>query len=251
MSITTRDRKLLWARAGGTCALCKSHLTAEAKGSDRDVVLGEEAHIVSEESKGPRFRPMSTKEVDAYDNLILLCPSEHKIVDEQVTYYTEERLQALKREHEQWVKDNVSPVIPPIKILNPEAGKSLMLQRIKTGKELMSILAHTYAAHHDHPEPQSSEKAALIGQFFQNTSDCIVIWDDIGSSGRIEAEFLMSKDISRLRDVGLVVYAAVRNHVVEGGVKAPAPWPVAYIVIYRGDDETSKTGTTDTKQRTD
>ncbi len=49
MPITVRDRKLLWARAGGTCALCKSQLTAYAKSGDKDVVLGEEAHIVSEE----------------------------------------------------------------------------------------------------------------------------------------------------------------------------------------------------------
>ncbi len=34
MPITVRDRKLLWARAGGTCALCKSHLTATAKSGD-------------------------------------------------------------------------------------------------------------------------------------------------------------------------------------------------------------------------
>src|SRR5947209_12871100 len=101
MPITTRDRKLLWARAGGMCALCKSHLTADAKSGDRDVVLGEEAHIVSEEPNGPRYLPMPIKEVDAYANLLLLCPSDHKIVDEQVTYYTEQRLQALKCEHEQ------------------------------------------------------------------------------------------------------------------------------------------------------
>src|SRR5438270_3898437 len=102
MPITVRDRKLLWARAGGTCALCKSHLTAGAKCGDRDVVLGEEAHIVSEEPNGPRFRPMPKNEVDTYDNLILLCSTDHKIVDEQVAYYTEQRLQSLKREREQW-----------------------------------------------------------------------------------------------------------------------------------------------------
>src|SRR5436309_1061964 len=85
MPLTVRDRKLLWARAGGTCALCKSHLTADAMSGDKDVVLGEEAHIVSEEPNGPRSRPMPRKEVDAYTNLLLLCPSDHKIVDEQVT----------------------------------------------------------------------------------------------------------------------------------------------------------------------
>src|SRR5579864_9599395 len=128
MSITTRDRKLLWARAGGARAHCKSHLTADAKSGNRDVVLGEEAHIVSEELNGPRFRPIPRKEVDSYANLLLLCPSDHKIVDEQVTYYTEQRLQTLKREHERWVKDRFSSTIPAIKIRDPEAGKPVILQ---------------------------------------------------------------------------------------------------------------------------
>ena len=240
MPITVRDHKLLWARAGGICTLCKKHLTAEAKGSDKDVVLGEEAHIVSEALNGPRYRPMPRNEVDAYTNLLLLCPSDHKVVDEQVTYYTEQRLHTLKREHEQWVKDRVSSAIPAIKIRDPNAGKPVMLQRIDTGKELMNVVAHTLATHHDNPEPHSIEEAELIGAFFQNTSDYIDIWDDIESSGHIQAEFEMSKEIARLREAELVVYAGVKRHIIEGGVEAPAPWPVAYIVIYRKDDKAIK-----------
>ncbi len=176
---------------------------------------------------------MSRKEVDTYANLLLLCPSDHKIVDEQITYYTEQRLQALKREHEQWVKDRVSATIPAIKIRDPEAGKPVMLQRIDTGKELMNIVAHTLDAHHDNPEPRSAEEAELIGGFFQNVADYIDIWDEIEPSGRIQAEFSMSKEITRLREAGLVVYAGVKQHVIEGGVQAPEAWPVAYVVIRR------------------
>jgi hypothetical protein len=240
MPITTRDRKLLWARAGGTCALCKSHLTADAQGGDRDVVLGEEAHIVSEEPNGPRFRPMPKTEVDSYANLILLCPADHKIVDEQVTYCTEQRLHALKREHETWVKEKIAPTIPAIKIRDPEAGKPVMLQHIDTGKELMNILVDTLALHQNNPEPRSTEEAELIGAFFQNATDYRDILEDIEPSGRIQAEFSMSEEIAQRREAGLVVYAGKRNRVIEGGVGAPAPWPVAYIVIYRSDDEAIK-----------
>jgi hypothetical protein len=240
MPITTRDRKLLWARAGGTCAICKSHLTADAKNGDRDVVLGEEAHIVSEEPNGPRFRPMPSNEVDTYANLILLCPSDHKIVDEQVTYYTEQRLLELKQAHEQWVKEKISPVIPAIKIRDPEAGKPVMLQRIDTGKELMNILAGTFALHQNNPEPRSGEEAERIGAFFQNATDARDAWDELEPSGRIQTEFWLSEEITRLREAGFVVYGARRNHIVEGGIKAPEPWPVAYLVLYRSDDESVK-----------
>src|SRR5205085_1091105 len=136
---------------------------------------------------GPRFRPMSIKEVDSYANLLLLCPSDHKIVDEQITYYTEQRLQAIKREHEEWVKDRISPAIPAIKFRDPEAGKPVMLQRIDTGKELMNVLADSLATHHNNPEPRSIEEAELIGDFFQNTTDYRDIWDEIELSGRIKA----------------------------------------------------------------
>lgn len=210
-------------------------------------MLGEEAHIVSEEPKGPRFRPMPIKEVDAYANLLLLCPSDHKTVDEQVVYYTEQRLQTLKFEHEKWVKDKISPTTPATRVRDPEAGKPVVLQRMDTGKELMSVVARTFTIHHNSPESRSSEEAELIGDFFQNTSDYIDIWDDIGPSERIEAEFWLSGEITRLREAGLIVYAAARNHVLEGGVGAPTPWPVAYIDIRRSDDETIKTGATDTK----
>lgn len=199
---------------------------------------------MSEKPNGPRFRPMSPDEVDTYANLLLLCPIHHKIVDEQVTHYTEQHLHDLKREHEQWVKDKISPTTPAIKIHDPEVGKPVMLQRIDTGKELMDIVAHTLAAHHDHPEPQSSEEAELIGEFFQNVSDCIDMWNDLEPSGRIRAAFSISEDIVRLRDAGLVVYASMRNQVIKGGTQAPAPWPVAYIIIRRSDDESIKASPT-------
>jgi hypothetical protein len=245
MPITTHGRKLLWARAGGTCAICKSHLTADAKGGDRDVVLGEEAHIVSEETNGPRFRPMPKNEVDTYANLILLCPSDHKRVDEQVTYYTEQRLLELKQAHEQWVKEKITPTTPAIKIRHPEASNPLVLQRIDTGKELMNILAGTLALHQDHPEPRSSEEAERLGAFFQNATDARDVWGDLEPSGHIQTEFWLSEEISHLRKAGFVVYGARRNHIVEGGIKDPEPWPVAYLVIYRSDDEGTKDSPTE------
>jgi len=54
----------------------------------------------------------------------------------------------------------------------------------------------------------------------------------------------MSEELTRLREAGLVVYAGVKEHVIEGGVGAPAPWPVAYIVIRRSDDEFIKASLT-------
>jgi hypothetical protein len=174
-----------------------------------------------------------------------LCPTDHKIVDEQVTYYTEQRLHDLKREHEQWVKYRLSPTTTTAKIRDPQAGKPITLQHIATGKALMNVLAHNLATHYSESEPQSPKEAELIGAFLQSATDYIDTWDDIEPSERIEAEFWLSGEITRLREAGLVVYASARNHVVEGGVEVPAPWPVAYLVIRRNNDETIKDSPTD------
>jgi hypothetical protein len=42
-------------------------------------------------------------DVDSYGNLILLCSRDHKRVDDQVAYFTVERLKTIKQEHEEWV----------------------------------------------------------------------------------------------------------------------------------------------------
>jgi hypothetical protein len=180
---------------------------------------------------------MPKDQVDAYANLLLLCPSDHKKVDEQVSYYSEQRLLAIKGEHERWVKDRLSATTPRFKIRDPQPDKPVAIQRIETGKQLMSIVAHTLAEKHEHPEPRSAEEAELIGAFLQNAMDYSEVWDEIGPSGRIQAEFSMSADIDRLREAGLVVYAGAKNHVLEGGMDGGSSWPIAYIVIRREGDE--------------
>jgi hypothetical protein len=89
MPIPTCDRKVPWAQAGDTGTLCTRHLTTDTESGD-SVVLGDEAHIVSEERNELRFRPTLRNGVNSYANLLLLCPTDYKIVDEQVTRYMEQ-----------------------------------------------------------------------------------------------------------------------------------------------------------------
>lgn len=101
----------------------------------------------------------------------------------------------------------------------------------------MATVVHTLATHRDNPEPRSREEAELIGDFFQNTADYIDVWDYIEPKRHIEAEFEIGATIARLREADLLVYAGVKNQIVKGGVNAPTTWSVAYIIIYRKDDE--------------
>jgi hypothetical protein len=69
--------------------------------------VGEEAHIVAREPGGPRGG--AGPGGDEYSNLVLLCPTHHRIVDDRPDEYTVERLLEFKSEHEARVAELGSP----------------------------------------------------------------------------------------------------------------------------------------------
>ena len=106
MSISHRTRKKLWGLAASRCMFesCRKVLVEDHPDSDGFTLIGEEAHIVSGQEKGPRYSSDFPKEkVDEYGNLLLLCSIHHAIVDNDVTNYTPTNLIEIKKKHEQWV----------------------------------------------------------------------------------------------------------------------------------------------------
>ncbi|MFJ2553402.1 HNH endonuclease [Microbacterium sp. NPDC087591] len=106
MAISERTRKLLWTRAHDQCAFpgCLQALTldvnnAQTGGSDV-VVLGQEAHIRARSAGGPRY-DVDYAEVDGYENLVLMCPTHHSLIDaNDGTGYSVDVLVAMKARHE-------------------------------------------------------------------------------------------------------------------------------------------------------
>lgn len=108
MTISTKDQKILWGRAAGRCAFpdCKIELVKEK--SDKKHIVGEIAHIVSKKDDGPRGDPnLSLEFKDSYENLILLCPNHHTLIDKSLDKYTINFLHDLKNSHEVWVRENL------------------------------------------------------------------------------------------------------------------------------------------------
>jgi hypothetical protein len=88
MTISGKDRKLLWGRSRDICAFpqCRQRLTVgqtdSATGAGFETVLGEEAHIRSSKPNGPRHDPNYPKNnLDSYENFILLCRNHHRLID--------------------------------------------------------------------------------------------------------------------------------------------------------------------------
>jgi hypothetical protein len=90
------DRKRLWGKSGNQCARCRQLLTHLGQAGGREAVIGEEAHIIGERPGAARYRPLSASGRDAYENRILLCPTDHRLVDAQPEYWTVEKPLAVK-----------------------------------------------------------------------------------------------------------------------------------------------------------
>lgn len=93
---------MLCVRAGGRCefdghnAYLFEHPITLHEGN-----FGEAAHIVAFKKAGPRGLENRPDNINNVDNLMLLCPTCHKLVDDHPREYPRERLEGYKREHEE------------------------------------------------------------------------------------------------------------------------------------------------------
>jgi hypothetical protein len=98
MSIQDSTMKRLFGMSGNRCAIpdCKSPLIIG------DVVVGEICHIRARRKGGARFDATLTQEQkDAFENLILLCSTCHKLIDSSPDEYSSQWLRSMKISHEQ------------------------------------------------------------------------------------------------------------------------------------------------------
>jgi hypothetical protein len=94
-AISLKTVKHLWASSANRC--CHPGCAQEMV-TDSGQVVGEICHITASRPKGPRYDPkLTAEERDAFANLILLCPTHHKIVDADPVRYTSDLLRDLKQ----------------------------------------------------------------------------------------------------------------------------------------------------------
>lgn len=213
MSITDKTRKVLWGRSASLCAFCRTHLVIDASANDTDAVVGDECHVVSGAPNGPRhdsaFDPAA---IDNLGNLILLCRTHHKLVDDQPETFTADSLQQLKANHEKWVKERLAQrdQAETVRIVrNPsEIPQHLLL--VSSAKALVDISHDCHGRYDDYPEDLTEADLDCVGSFLQNLTD----WIDLGinePSERISAQKSLADSMLVLEQTGLRVYAAARS----------------------------------------
>lgn len=111
MGISVKTHKLLWGRSGNQCAICKTELiVSSGELSEDPSIVGDEAHIIARSESFTRgdSDALAPEERDSYFNLILLCKTHHKQVDDQPATFSVERLREIKAKHEQEVRSNLT-----------------------------------------------------------------------------------------------------------------------------------------------
>lgn len=104
-SVATAKR--LFAMSGNRCAFpkCSNPLVDGTK------VTGEICHIRGRRPESPRYdAAQSDRDRHSFENLLLLCPLHHVVVDADSEAYTVDRLLKMKRNHEASVQAVLEPL---------------------------------------------------------------------------------------------------------------------------------------------
>jgi hypothetical protein len=241
VAISIKDHKVLWARSGNRCALCRQPLVAERTETDREAVVGDEAHIAARSPGGPRYGECPVHLIDTYDNLILLCKVDHKKVDDQPGHFTSEVLHKTKADHETWVDETLQQRVGAIRVSFADHAGMFPLARMQTGSDVWNIVdgAHRYYLE-DLDDTASDEDLDCSASFLQNARDWGEISADVTGTGMRavrDAKRSLTADLEALRARGLVVLGGTRRGVVRGGALPPGQWSDALIIVMRDDNE--------------
>lgn len=116
-SYSAKTLKILFAMSSGRCSFpgCRIPLVIEGVASGSTSVLAEIAHIKGLADEGPRAdASLVPAQRNHHSNLMILCPTHHAQVDQQVDEYPVELLKAYKVQHERWVDQQLSSSMPKI-----------------------------------------------------------------------------------------------------------------------------------------
>lgn len=208
MAILDRDRKILWARSGNRCSLCKTLIVEAAQGDDVEAIIGDEAHIVAQRPGGARAGSIPVDELDRYANLILLCRNDHAKVDKQEQTFTPDKLRELKASHEGWVESRLASAgTVTWRTRAPEgATTTTPVIRISTGAQLDPMLEGAAMLHFDYDELFSKREEGLVTAIFQSIEDFAGHVASMAVPERIQRQSALSKELADLRVKGFDLY---------------------------------------------
>jgi hypothetical protein len=170
-SVATQKR--LFAVSGNRCAFrqCPQPLVDEASGK----VTARICHIKGNKPTSKRHDPAQSEEDrQGFDNLVLMCPVHHDVIDADHVTYTEGVLRAIKAEHEARYRDQPPPSTRAeelfvANVVMEVSDGSIILSANQSGGQTAHIIHNNYGtAPH---QPQSAFRAELAKRHLADVED--------------------------------------------------------------------------------
>lgn len=239
MAISDKYRKILWARSGNRCAICKNKLVVDETLEDDDSVVGAECHIAARSPGGARFNSnLPSEQSDNIENLILLCATHHKMIDDQSETYTVELLKQIKANHESWVDNKLKDIeeVKPIRFIRFKEKIPRELPLIKSGRELLTIAEGCHGAYHQYSDHLNDSETDLVGCFLQYVQDYLDLCSCLEPAEKVREAKAIDDQLNELAEIGLFVFAATEIQRLEGGIGQPQNFHVLHLSIQRATD---------------
>lgn len=241
MAISDKSRKILWARSGNACAICRRVLIVNKTNADAESVIAEECHIVSPASNGPRYElNYPAEKINDIDNLILLCRVHHKMVDDQTEEYTIEKLRKFKVDHEKWVEQKIreNPAKPqPLVVKRFEKNIPKNLTRIFSGSELFDLASGMHAHSYEHEEDLTEDEISLIGGFCDELNDWVDIGPELSVTDQMQAKKRINDMFKELDAANFWVFVGIEIRKLTGGIlEVPEDWKIFIMSILRANN---------------
>ena len=238
MPISDRDRKILWGKAGNRCSKCRQVLVqpGEAEDSTDHAVVGEECHIISPKHGGPRGTFEMLGDLDGYSNLILLCPSDHSLIDQLPDDWPPIRLHATKTAHETWVNERLSAPKPQPKIgVHREPPAALV--ELVTASDLVAVAMGVEESSLDHQDLEDEADVEVVAGFLQTVFDYSEMWSDYEPGERIRSQHELGRLLADLREQGWRLFGARGRGLLGGEDGTASPWDTAYLRVVRANSD--------------
>ena len=187
--ISSKSTKILWAAAAGRCSFtdCWERLCLHEASNATPFLIGEMAHIRGDKPGSNRHDPSQpTEERDDYSNLILLCPTHHRLIDrkENERFYSVEMLHEMKKVHE-------------AKILE-KLDNNYVVSRIDVAEEILTLLGENHESWAQYG-PQSE-----IARREPHNEQIHAVWISERLSIIVPTNRIISKILRRSRNVFLL-----------------------------------------------
>jgi hypothetical protein len=142
--------------------------------------------------------------LDSYDNLLLLCKTHHKLIDDQPIKYDVQTLTTIKAGHERWVRESLAKT-------DRDAFQDVtLLPRITAGKDLVNIVKGADAYRFDHDDLETPDEAAMLSNFLQQLQDNGDILIDLDVGASVSAGFQLKQELDELEAMGFRVFGERR-----------------------------------------